>query len=502
MNGADATVPNAALLDAVTSQRSSAHDADPDTAIAAIRGYEGPLLADLDETLYLRNSTEDFIDSARPAILALLLLRVLDLLKPWRWTGGELTRDLWRVRAIRLFFPWVSWQWRARVGELARRYRNEPLLLSLSQRATLPIIATIGFQSIVGPLVAALGLPQARIVAANSFEDRRRGKLHLVLAALGEETVRKGMVITDSLQDLPLLNACARPIRTIWPEARYRPALSGVYLPGQYLTLVKRPGERYIVRGILQEDFAFWILASIALAASPVLHVIGLSFLLLSFWAIYERGYVDNDLVAAQFELDPKLSAAFAEAPVATPPIQPWIWAALSGVIGIVVLRSPLAPPPLDFALWAVVLVLTHGWFYAYNRFDKTTRVWMFPILQLSRAAGFAVLVPIMPIGAAALAAHVLARWMPYYVYRCGGTRWPDTPFCLSRLMFFVVIAALLSVASGPSILLNWTALALFAWNLFRARQELRTALMSIRRIDDAVGKDRISGTDTSGRGQ
>ena len=56
----------------------------------------------------------------------------------------------------------------------------------------------------------------------------------------------------------------------MWPEAHHRRALSGAYLPGQYLTQVKRPGARYIFRGILQEDFAFWVLSSIALAAVPV----------------------------------------------------------------------------------------------------------------------------------------------------------------------------------------------------------------------------------------
>jgi hypothetical protein len=65
------------------------HDVSPEMVIAAIRSYDGPILLDLDETLYLRNSTEDFIDSARPRLLALILMCFLDLVKPWRWTGGE-----------------------------------------------------------------------------------------------------------------------------------------------------------------------------------------------------------------------------------------------------------------------------------------------------------------------------------------------------------------------------------------------------------------------------
>jgi hypothetical protein len=462
------------------------HDVSPEAAIGAILHHVGPVLLDLDETLYLRNSTEDFIDSARPPLVALLLMRMLDVVKPWRWTGGEATRDVWRVRLISTCLPWTENRWKNRVAGLARDFTNLRLMAVLKNPGTPPIIATAGFQPIVAPLVAALGLPQAKIVAArlSPFADRRGGKLHLAIGALGDDTVRRALVLTDSAQDLTLLNACARPLRTVWPEARYRRALSGVYLPGQYLTQVKRPGQRYIVRGILQEDFAFWVLSSIALAALPVLHVLGLLFLLISFWAIYERGYVDNDRIAARFEVDPKLSAEFLDSPVATPPWQPWIWAFACGAVALVLLRRPAAPVPADFAVWAVVLLATYGWFTLYNRFDKGTRVWMFAGLQFARSAAFVALVPVVPIGAAALGAHVLAKWVPYCVYRMGGKEWPEAPFHLIRLLFFVVLALLLAFSQGLSPLLSGTALALLGWNLFRARRELATALTAARRLD------------------
>lgn len=462
------------------------HDVSPEAAIGAILSHGGPVLLDLDETLYLRNSTEDFIDSAHPRLLALLLMRVLDAVKPWRWTGGELTRDVWRVRLISACFPWVRRCWKNRVAELAPRFANLRLLAALKTPGTTPIITTAGFQPIVEPLVAALGLPQAQIIAARltTFADRRDGKLHLTIGALGPETVRRALVLTDSAQDLNLLDACARPLRAVWPEARHHHALSNVYLPGQYLTQVKRPGTRYIVRGILQEDFAFWVLASIGLAALPAVHVLGLLFLLVSFWAIYERGYVDNDLIAARFEANPKLSAAFLDSPVATPRWQPWIWAIACGAIAIVMLRWPQSPVPADFAAWAAVLLATHGWFTLYNRFDKSTRVWMFSGLQFARSAAFVALVPIGPIGAVALGAHVLAKWVPYYVYRLGGKEWPEAPFHLIRLLFFVVLALLLGLSQGFSSLWNGTTLALLAWNLFRARQEMALTLSAATRLD------------------
>ena len=462
------------------------HDVSPETAIGAIMSHGGPILLDLDETLYLRNSTEDFIDSARPRLAALLVMRVLDVIKPWRWTGGEPTRDVWRVRLISTCFPWTRSRWRSRVAGLAKDFTNQRLMDALRTPGTTPIITTLGFQPIVAPLVAALGLPQARIVAARltTFADRRVSKLHLAVDALGDDLVRCSLVLTDSAQDLTLLDACALPLRAVWPEARFRHALSTVYLPGQYLTQVKRPGERYIVRGILQEDFAFWVLTSIALATLPLMHVLGLLFLLVSFWAIYERGYVDNDLIAARFESAPKLSAAFADSPVATPRWLPWIWAFSCGGIAIALLRWPVTPVPADFAAWAAVLLATYGWFTLYNRFDKGTRVWMFAGLQFARTAAFVALLPISPIGAAALGAHVLAKWVPYHLYRFGGKDWPEAPFHLIRLLFFLVLALLLLLSEGLSSLMNWTALALLGWNLFRARQELASAFATANRLD------------------
>ncbi len=122
-----------------------------------------------------------------------------------------------------------------------------------------------------------------------------------------------------------------------------------------------------------------------------------------------------------------------------------------------------------------------------YNRFDKGARVWMFAGLQLARSAAFVALVPIGLIGAVALGAHVLAKWVPYYVYRLGGKEWPEAPFHLIRLLFFVVLALLLGFSQGFSSITTATALALLAWNLFRARQELAAAMTAAKRLDRTV---------------
>ncbi len=470
------------------------HDASPDVALAAVRAHQGPLLVDFDETLYLRNSTEDFIDCARPGLFALFLLRMLDALRPWRLTGGIDTRDTWRVSAISIFFPWVRWRWRAMVPFLAERYVNQELKAALNARTEPPVILTTGFKSTVKPLLDAMGFADAPLIAARmySFADRRNGKLWMATRELGAETVGRSMVVTDSLNDLEVLQCCARPLRTVWPQARYRRALGRIYLPGEYISQIKHPGERYIFRGILQEDFGFWVLSSIGLSTNPAAHLVGLLLLLLSFWAIYERGYVDNDLAASRYETDPQLSEAFGSVQVATPSVQPWIWALLAGAAGVAVLH-PNTTAFVYLAGWVAVLISSYACFLFYNRIDKMTRVWLYPVLQFARGTAFMVVVPIEPAGVAALGAHVLSRWVPYQVYRLsagqqaapGATpHWPNVRATLVSLISFVLLSMLIVCCLGPSILLTWSALALLMWNVFRARRDIYAVFNSAQRLD------------------
>jgi hypothetical protein len=462
------------------------YDAPPDAALAAIGNHDGPVLVDFDETLYLRNSTEDFIDCVWPGLLGLVMLRILDVLKPWRLTGGIVTRDTWRVCAISILFPWTHWRWRARVRWFAERYVNQELMATLKARTQTPVILTIGFTPIVTPLLAAMGFADARLIAARmySFADRRHGKLWMALRELGAETVCRCLMVTDSVDDIDVLQSCALPLRTIWPKASYRRALSRVYLPGEYISRIKRPGQRYIWRGVLQEDFAFWLLSSIALAGNPVSHVVGLLLLLLSFWAIYELGYIDNDLVAIRYEADPKLSTAFYSVDVATPVVQPWIWAVLAGAAAVAVLHPGWTVFAAYLSRWIAALIMTYALFMFYNRLDKPTRVWIYPLLQFARCAAFMIIVPVTSIGVAALGAHLLSRWVPYKVYRLTSRQWPVVRPELMRAILFVLLSLLTIGSAGLSTVLTWSALALLLWNIFRARRDLCKVFTSARRID------------------
>ncbi|HSP25526.1 MAG TPA: haloacid dehalogenase-like hydrolase [Saliniramus sp.] len=458
--------------------------ADCDEALAAVASHAGTVIIDFDETLYLRNSTEDFLDCIAPGVAGKIFLKALGLLGPWRFTGS-LTRDAWRVRIAAFLFPWIWLRWRARVEELAANEVNVRLRAAIAQRGNV-VVATLGFEPVVRPLLDAMGLSHVELVSCRfgSLEDRRVGKLTLLRERIGEEAVARSLVITDSQDDDPLLDACAAPFFVIWPEARFVPALSRVYLPFEYLTKVKRPKKRYFLGAILGDDFVMWVLASLALAASIVPHVVGLLLLLVSFWAIYERGYVDNDQIAASHEKDPVLSDAFHENHVATPMAAPWIWAIIFGFAGVSVLAWPEPPATGDLAAWSAVLLGTHFFFRAYNRIDKAARIWMFAGLQLARVFAFVAIVPVTAIGAVALSALALSRWVPYFVYRATNTRkWPGMPVQVVRLMFFLVMGFTLLIGAGAGMVEWWTGAALLSWCILRAAKNVYTIARSTRTV-------------------
>jgi haloacid dehalogenase-like hydrolase len=459
-------------------------DASPEEAIADLMTHEGPIYIDLDETLYLRNSTEDYIDSAQPGVVAIVLLQLLEFLRPWKWTGGHPTRDCWRVWLIRTWLPWVKVRWRSRVGALAAQFVNPRLAAALQQHRHRVVIVTVGFMPIVQPLIEALGFGECRIIAARlGFQDRRNGKLQLVRAALGAEALSTALFITDSLEDAPVLACCRRPLRVVWPGSVYPRALSRVYLPGLYLSLIKRPGQRYIWRSVIQEDFAYWVLGTLTLAAYPASHLCGLALMSLSFWSIYERGYTDNDWAAANLESAGKLSTEFSSGAVVTPRLQPWLWAATSGAVAMYLL-GPRSAFAANCAKWAAVLIATHLTFRWYNRMDKSTRIWIYPILQVARLPSIAIIVPVAPAGAMALGALVMARWVSYYFYRLQSGTWTNIRPNSMQLLFFAIAVGMLGIGVGLHAVATWTTAGLLSWSLFRARTELLSLFRNAHRID------------------
>lgn len=465
----------------------SSYDATPDQALSALASHDGPIVVDFDETLYLRNSTSDFLSSARPSLLAFVLVKLVDVIKPWRLRGGtSAARDAWRVRVLLILMPWTIARWRRQAVSAGQFNLNEPLAQRIRQREQDVVISTLGFAPIVAPLVEGFGLNGLTVVAMDPWRssDRDRGKLALTAEAIGRDQVARSAVVTDSMADRELLEASAVPLRVVWPEAGPGETFGRVYYPGRYLTKVKRPDGRY-VRKILKEDIALWILCTVWVADNPLTDTIGLLLLALSFWAVYETGYVDNDVIAERHEEDPALTDQFLRRKVSFPVWVPLAWAAGAGALGVVVARFPERPSVLDFLLWAAVIWFSLGVFRIYNRLDKGTRILLFPVLQLLRTAAFVVVVPTVPIAVLAISLHVMIRWVSYYVYRTVPGGWPGgAELPVVRLVAFVILGVLLASQTAWSVLWSATTISLLAWHLFLARRVLPAAISNAHRID------------------
>ncbi len=465
----------------------SPYNATPEHALSAIAAHDGPVVVDFDETLYLRNSTSDFLSSARPALLAFLLVKVVDVLRPWRFgSGGDELRDMWRVRILLTLMPWTKGRWQRQADRSAKFALNERLAATLRTGQRPVYVSTLGFEPIVRPLLDGFGLGSVELVAMDPWDSdqRGRGKLALTSEAIGGQVLASSTVVTDSDIDNELLEASALPLLVEWPEVGPGETFHRVYYPGRYLTKVKRPGSRY-VRKILKEDIALWILATVWVAENPLTDTIGLLLLALSFWAVYETGYVDNDLVADKYEEDPALTTEFRKRKVSFPTWVPLAWAGVCGVLGLLVLRVPELPSIMDFLLWALVLWVSVGVFRIYNRLDKGTRVLLFPVLQLLRTAAFVVVAPTVPIAILAITIHVIMRWVSYYVYRKVPGGWPGSgDMLVVRVVVFISLGLLLISQQDWSELWSATTLSLLAWHLFLARRELPAAISSAHRID------------------
>ena len=310
--------------------------------LAAIYAWRGPVIVDFDETLFLRNSTEEFLDSARPALLAALMLRLLDICAPWRFTGGATVRDVWRVWAVSCLFPWTRWRWRARASQMAN-HANVPLVAALQARGEPFIVASLGFSPLIRPLLDSMGFGDIRLIAcAVTRRDRRAGKLAAITEAIGAAALGRAMVITDSADDATVLAACSLPCLTIWSGARFGRALRRVYLPGDYLVHVKRPLQAGAFRRLLTDDLVLWMLMSAR--QFDLRFLCGIAALFFSLWAVYEIGYWENDVCAHRLEVDPVVSPHFAGFDTGRFAWKAWAAAILLAVV------AGLAIPPADWS--------------------------------------------------------------------------------------------------------------------------------------------------------
>ncbi len=409
----------------------------PDEVVGALRSSgSAAVIVDLDETLWLRNTTEEYLNSIRPRWLVAVVLIACRAIPVWRVFGHHDDAEEWfRVVVCSILFPWAlpAWRWRARRD--GPRHLNRPLadLLVDDGHTGLLVIATRGFDPVVAPVIDSFGIDHDVVVACRFWrgrDDRRRGKAEMLCDVLGDDVVRDSTVITDSELDRPLLDIVRLPVLVTWEQAIYTPAPT-IYAPFAYTELYKRRGQRYVFHMVLARDLLLWLVATTTVArATPVAHVGGMVLLLVSFWCVYESGYLQNDRVASRYEESPVLPDA--DLPGRRYDVGAWVWAVVLGAAGAVLVRPD--EPIIAMVSWGGVLVGLSIGYLVYNHLDKQTRTVLYVGLQAARLLAPLAIVPVASAGLVALLVLSWSRSMLYAFYRSARTTWIEVPHGLIDL--------------------------------------------------------------------
>ena len=447
------------------------HHADPpvwtdaaelDSRLHALESEPDLAVLDFDETLWLRNSTEEFIAFARPAVLVAVVLQILGLIKPWRLISRAKAgyyRDWIRVWAVVIVAPWSVLAWRRHAARIGPAHANIPLLNSIA--AIHPgrvVVATYGFAMIVRPLLAAID-PALDLVVASSLRDAPRlrsiGKGRALELAVGADLLRRSIAVTDNIVDRDLCSRCAHGFYVRWPDAVYQQAGLTPMIPLAYTARVKRPTENYLVNGLIGYDYAVLWLAFALFSPTIALTSVAVALYLLGFFAVYEIGYFENDRVGLAREARPVVSREFALYGKHFRPRWAWIFGLIFTGLGAAVETvgqigtnggmAWMAPFARHWLLAVLLIGATRLTFHWFNALEPKMRVIPMLMLQLERTLGYALLLPIEPVGALLCTSHAIGRWVPYVIYRYGGDR-RDFPAHVATLLVFTACFPLLVI--------------------------------------------------------
>ena len=458
------------------------------------------LIVDFDETLWLRNSTEEFLASVRPRFLAAMVLQLLGVLRPWRLLGnGKHHRDRIRTVAILLVAPWSLWRWRRQAAMLGPKYLNRPLLRAIRARPRTGIgLVTFGFREIVKPLLSAIDSDFPLVESCSLWRGpslRIEGKASALRRHIGPDRLRHALVITDSIVDADLLDASDKAFLVQWPGALYEQAGLRPLMPFVYLQRVKRPDEDYVRNAIFGHDFPVLILAYALASSSPFLAAAAILVFMIGFFTAYEVGYYENDRLGLKIEIKPKVSKNFHSLGRHFSP--PFAWSVaivLTGLASLLAYQSISWIPEeigdrgvIGFvAVWAafvgflIVMRLLFRWL---NTIDTKGRIVPMLGLQVGRVMGYAVVLPTTVIGVFFCVAHGLSHWLPYVVYRFDGSR-KDFPTHLVCFLLLGLSGLALAIGGNLAALLTWQSLLIFGYAASRAAKDLlafRWKLLPVR---------------------
>ena len=461
---------------------------------------KNPIILNFDQTLFLRNSTAEYLNAIEPRPLGAAYLLAVNVIQPWRWlparwANKDIAMDWILVVLATILFPWTLVVWRQRAKQLAHQYWNQPLVEAIAQNPNANVVVVSdGFNWIINPLLAHLPKEIAHKVDASAIAcgfwrgltDRAAGKLARTREALGRKAVSRAIAVTSSTQDTALLSAVKTPCLSQWPGAVETSPLADVYVPLVYSERVKNPGKSHVMKRVIAGHWAFLVIAFSFLSEHCLLNAAGLLLLTISYWCVYEIGYWENDVIGKEYENKPMLSNAFEtyQDKLRLDTAAPWCWAVglaapalvllaasnlkISAFTAIEVAAESWQTLALNSTIWVCFLIAVRATFWMYNQFNEEARIWIYPFLQTQKLFGFAMLVSTNGIGAVLLLSLAVSRWLHYTIYRCGGdrNRFPLNTCCL--VLYVLGFSATMLSSLDPAVLFTWQAGVAFLYCLIR----------------------------------
>lgn len=482
---------------------------------------ENTIILDFDKTLFLRDSTAEYLNTVSPRPLGALYLLAIGVLCPWRWFSRWIDEEAAAMSIsaflLTLLCPWTLLVWQVRAKQIAQSYWNQELIAAIAQNPSAKVVIfTSGISWIVNPLLKHLpdevaGKIKRPVISClwQALSNSAASKLQRVQKALDSRTLANAVLITADRQNTALLADVKIPLLVHWPKFEQVPAMSNVYVPLVYSERVKNPGKSHIMKRVIAGHWAFLAIAFSFLSDHFFLNAFSLLLLTLSYWCVYEIGYWENDVVGDKYESKPKLSETFElyKDKLRLDTSAPWYWAVGLAVPALVLLKASYLNEPVlaavkdaanswqtiaaNGAIWIAFLVAVRATFWMYNQFNEEARIWIYPFLQTQKLFGFAMLASTNVVGAILLLSLVVSRWLHYTIYRCGGDRdrFPLNTCCL--VLYILGFSAALLSEQNPLLLLSWQAGAAFLYCLVRGIKGFHSAPSSIRLVRQPVRFER-----------
>ncbi len=422
---------------------------------------------DFDNTLFLDNSTNLYFNTIRPRWLVLVIFSILNFI----FDKFKINRFVWEdyIKTIIgiYLFPISYLKWRFYTGKFfAQRLLNSELLNNDFKDRKKFIIISFGHKELIEPILKHMGIDY-HLVASKIFlfpnNIRKKGKLHYVSKYLEEGDKDKALFVTDSKDDSELLDYFDNSFLIVWRQ-QTPINFHNVYVPLKYTADCKYNIKDILWKQHIGEDF---IILLFAYSIFMPLDLFALFMLFLSFFAVYEIGYYENDFKASKNEEKPSLSGKqkeYENYPIYKGSI---IWATITSFIGIYYFSNNFL---IDYIFWILVLFGLFFTFRLFNNLKPENRVYIFPFLQIFKTFAYTLVLKINPIGMVLLFAQVMRQTTNYYIYRFGGD-YRKFKRQNHRLLIFILVTVILYIINVINLnnILTLQFLLIVLWILQRS---------------------------------